>query len=176
VDKNYCYYTFNQAYKKQYENYFKEGLFIGKTALQTKFGEEHYNKWKSLYTRAMHGENFSEEIDFLVDGETRRALINFNPIYIDHTIIGAGCFLRDITENCAHQKLIEEQNKRLREIAYITSHSLRAPLANILGLAAILDTHNLSNPQNEAVINNLVISAKQLDSKIKEIVQQTTGE
>jgi PAS domain-containing protein len=176
VNKEFCYYTFNSAYEKQYELHFKERLYIGKTALQTKMGEEHYLKWKALYTRAFNGETFSEEMDFEMEHQTRRALVNFNPVYHGNTIIGAGCFLRDITEACSHQRVIEQQNKRLREIAYITSHSLRAPLANILGLASILDTHDFANPMNASIIDHLVISAEHLDTRIKEIVQQTTSE
>jgi hypothetical protein len=54
--------------------------------------------------------------------------------------------------------------------------SLRAPLANILGLASILDKENFSNPKNASVIESIDISAKELDSKIKEVVQQTVYE
>ncbi len=44
----------------------------------------------------------------------------------------------DITERQNYIKAIEEQNQRLKEISWIQSHIIRAPLSRIMGLVPLL--------------------------------------
>ena len=71
-----------------------------------------------------------------------------------------------------HEQKIESQNKQLKNFAFQTSHLARAPLANILGLAAVINANGCKNDTNEELLGLLEISAKQLDNVIKDIVLQ----
>ncbi|WP_299707703.1 PAS domain S-box protein [uncultured Pontibacter sp.] len=62
-----------------------------------------------------------------------------------------------------------KQNQNLQQFAYIVSHNLRAPIANILGLTTIYDKHKPDSPMNPRVIDNLFKSAKLLDSTIRDL-------
>ncbi|MDP3394061.1 hypothetical protein [Sediminibacterium sp.] len=71
------------------------------------------------------------------------------------------------------EQMIREQNGYLREIAFMSSHTVRAPLSNILGLAALMrdvpndpDTHAL-------VMDGIQNSAKDLDNAIHHMVSKT---
>jgi signal transduction histidine kinase len=71
------------------------------------------------------------------------------------------------------EQMIREQNGYLREIAFMSSHTVRAPLSNILGLAALMrdvpndpDTHSL-------VMDGIQNSAKDLDNAIHHMVSKT---
>lgn len=71
------------------------------------------------------------------------------------------------------EQMIREQNGYLREIAFMSSHTVRAPLSNILGLAALMkdisddpDTHSL-------VMDGIQSSAKDLDNAIHYMVSKT---
>lgn len=80
------------------------------------------------------------------------------------------CFLRDITESQEHLHKIEDQNKRLREIAWIQSHRVRAPLANILGLSQLC---TLDDSPNADVIPRLKKAAEELERVIVDITGLT---
>jgi len=64
------------------------------------------------------------------------------------------------------EKLVEK-NKSLEEYAFITSHNLRRPLANILGLVQLIDGKKADAALDKEVIEKLKISAEELDQVIK---------
>ncbi len=64
---------------------------------------------------------------------------------------------------------LANKNKALEEYAFITAHKLRAPLANILGLVAMIDVRKMSELDKE-VVDNLTRSAKNLDDVIHSVM------
>ncbi len=174
IDNNFRYFTFNEPFKRWYKQFFNEEVWNGKVAFDQGVGSAFDNKWRGLYERALNGEKFSVDMDFEIDNKYHYATVRFNPIYnVNKKIFGVGCFLQDITESKLHEKKIEQQNSKLKEIAFITSHEVRVPLANILGLTEILDTENPLCPSNCKVIEYIKTSAKELDKSIINMVQQT---
>lgn len=73
----------------------------------------------------------------------------------------------DITEQLKHVKAIEEQNKRLKEISWIQSHIIRAPLCRIMGLVPLIDDPTVTDKQQ--VLDYILSSAYELDDVIKKI-------
>jgi PAS domain S-box-containing protein len=80
---------------------------------------------------------------------------------------------RDITEAVQVQEKIKMQNKVLREIAFIQSHEVRKPLANILGVIEILKVSGAITELE--IFEHLVESAKELDQQIRAIVNKTNN-
>lgn len=67
---------------------------------------------------------------------------------------------------------IENQNKKLKEIAWIQSHKVRAPLARILGLLYVYKITE-EERERERLIENVEKSAFELDDVIHEITRQS---
>jgi len=82
----------------------------------------------------------------------------------------------DITARREAQLKLLNQNKRLREIAQLSSHDLRGPVASILGLISLFDKDNLDVNLNKQIIGNLETSAKNIDEVIHAIVRKTYEE
>lgn len=80
----------------------------------------------------------------------------------------------DITTRIIQEKKLQLQNQQFKKIAFISSHTVRRPLANILGLTESIDRRNPCNPVNLEIIDSLKISAKELDSVIFDITAQIT--
>jgi len=78
---------------------------------------------------------------------------------------------RDITQNKRHLKEIEEQNKKFREIAWIQSHLVRAPLARVMGLVDLLK-HFVPGDDKDELLVHLSNSAKELDAIIINIADK----
>jgi len=81
--------------------------------------------------------------------------------------------LRVLIENQRNQDHMKDQNKRLHEIATISSHDVRRPVATILGLISLFDRENLDKPLNKEIINHLDDVTRELDDVIHAIVQKT---
>lgn len=76
----------------------------------------------------------------------------------------------DITKSKIHTRTIEQQNTKLKEIAWIQSHVVRAPVSRILGLVNLINEGNISSEEHKAVLSYIVNSANELDEIIKRIV------
>ncbi|RXK87064.1 histidine kinase [Filimonas effusa] len=77
---------------------------------------------------------------------------------------------RQLQEETAMKK---QQGDKLREIAYLQSHVIRAPLVNIMGLAYLI-RHSPGSQVEEEILDNLDESVLRLDEVIKNIVDHTT--
>jgi PAS domain S-box-containing protein len=80
----------------------------------------------------------------------------------------------DITERLSYISAVETQNEKLREISWIQSHLVRAPVARILGLAQLIGDKKDSGDDREKMLRYLLTSANELDEIIKNITDKTT--
>ena len=88
--------------------------------------------------------------------------IGEQPAYIE------GVFT-NITERMKYLEEIEDQNRRLREIAWIQSHVVRAPLARIMGLVEVFRHVDKDSKEYEEWTEHFFNSANELDTVIREI-------
>jgi PAS domain S-box-containing protein len=77
--------------------------------------------------------------------------------------------MTDVTERVLYEKSIQQQNDKLKDIAWMQSHLVRAPLANLLGLLELLK--DCSSEEREQMEGLIFESATKLDSIIKNIVK-----
>jgi len=175
IDKRFRYLAFNQAYEKKYRNLFGTSLKPGELIWNKRFTISQVLQWKQLFNRALSGEKFVEDIDYSEEaGKPCFVSVSFNPIYNhENQVSGVGCFLQNITQRILHEEEISQQNKQFKEIAFIFSHTVRAPLSNILGLVSVLDEKSPLNDINKKIVDYLKISAKQLDAVIRNVVDRT---
>ncbi|MBC7522914.1 MAG: PAS domain S-box protein [Flavobacterium sp.] len=79
----------------------------------------------------------------------------------------------DITERFTYIEAIEKQNEKLREIAWIQSHVVRAPLAKIMGLIDLIKHQDLHSEDNVKIYDYLLTSATELDVIIRDITKKS---
>jgi PAS domain S-box-containing protein len=79
----------------------------------------------------------------------------------------------DITERKKHLSKILQQNEKLKEIAWMQSHEIRAPLARIMGLINLLTNHKNQDVNLDEILGYITSSAHQMDDIIKKIVRAT---
>ncbi len=76
----------------------------------------------------------------------------------------------DITERTKHIQAIEDQNKKLQEIAWMQSHVVRAPLSRLMGLINCIKEQP---DKNQQLLCHVLSSAEELDKIIRGIVGKT---
>lgn len=79
----------------------------------------------------------------------------------------------NITERNKYFKAVEIQNKSLKEIAWIQSHVVRAPLSRLMGLAMLVQSGFDNTTELNECLEHIVSSAFEIDQIIKDITRKT---
>lgn len=96
--------------------------------------------------------------------------IDGSPIYGDkNECLGYIAIESDITERKNKEEKIKQQNKLLKEAAWINSHQVRKPLASILGLIQLMQLAD-NVKETEEYLSLLEICSNELDVIIKKSV------
>jgi PAS domain S-box-containing protein len=93
----------------------------------------------------------------------------FTPLFDDnrnHT--GYIAVYNDITWRKQKEDEITRQNDKLKKVAWLSSHEIRRPLANILGLVNLMKTTS-NMDEKIKILENINSSAKELDAMVHEI-------
>ncbi|WP_026462023.1 PAS domain S-box protein [Adhaeribacter aquaticus] len=80
--------------------------------------------------------------------------------------------MQDVSETKEYIHAIEAQNAKLREIAWMQSHVVRAPLARLMGLVDLLSSKP-SELDKIQILEYIQQSAVELDGVIREMVRKT---
>ncbi|QEC76873.1 PAS domain S-box protein [Mucilaginibacter ginsenosidivorax] len=177
VDREMRYVYMNDAYIRETTHLTGvEPIAGAHSYLHKGYSEEIHNEWVAYYSRALLGEQYTI-INESIDRQTKTPLyfeVSFNPIYTQQgDIIGVGCFARDITRRLKIEQELIDQNERLRNIASLSSHEIRRPVASMMGLISIMDKENFFNPENEQIIQHLFTVSAEIDDVIRLIVDST---
>lgn len=91
-------------------------------------------------------------------------------------VIGASKIMRDISVQIAseYEKAqimndLIQRNKDLEQFAYIVSHNLRAPVANIIGITNFMKMPDLEPSEQASMVSSLNQSVTALDGVIKDL-------
>jgi len=167
VDEAYQIITGNEAFWKRVAE------LTGKSADEVRnedFDPNLLQRYIEHYQLAFTGKAFSTVRERKnTEGISIFEQLSFNPIYNGEKVIGVNCFLRDITEQQQHVRRIENQNKTLLEIAWMQSHRVRAPLANILGLVQLFDTIDPESHEILSILARIGNAARELDGVLREM-------
>lgn len=71
------------------------------------------------------------------------------------------------------EALLKAKNEKMVEIAFLQSHIVRRPVANVLGLINLVNFNKPDDPVNLEVIPKIETAAKELDAIIDQIVRNT---
>jgi signal transduction histidine kinase len=82
-------------------------------------------------------------------------------------------FVRDLSTFKKQFKTIQFQNKQLKEIAWMQSHVIRAPLTIIMSLVNLINSQDKDEVETKELLDYISISANELDKVIHEISNKT---
>lgn len=141
---------------------------IGKNIWETIQGVEEMQAYSELYKAAK--ENQTVHFEEYFPPLKKWLSVNAYPAKE-----GLAVYFRDITEEKKRILKIEEQNKKLTEIAWLQSHKVRGPVASILGLIQLFNYNDPSDPINKEILEGVKYATNGLDDIIKEVVEKTTS-
>jgi len=128
--------------------------------------------FKSAIKKVFEGEIVEYDRRYRLGGKTIQWIrFTLTPVIEDQSIKGACITGRDITVRKTYLQNLEDQNKTFREISWMQSHLVRAPLARIMGLIDLLKTSR-ENDLSET-IDYILLSAHELDDIINKITLES---
>lgn len=81
----------------------------------------------------------------------------------------------DITDKQHYIGTIEDQNRKLKQIAWTQSHVVRAPLARLLGIINLFGLEAGSSDDQRFMLDQIRKSGEELDKIIQGIIEQTNA-
>ncbi|PRP65830.1 response regulator [Nonlabens agnitus] len=82
--------------------------------------------------------------------------------------------INDVSEKLNYIKKIEDQNARLKDIAWIQSHIVRSPLSRIMGLVNLLSDEDLEPTERRFILEKISESSQELDHIIHDITEKAS--
>ncbi len=153
----------------------KEGDFIGDFLLDTP-----REATLEMYRRVINGQYLQNEGSYLKnDGTIGWHSRKLSPVKDSNkAIVGMVVSMRDSTSSklaeLEREKMttdIVERNKDLEQFAYIVSHNLRAPVANIIALSDTISNYSLTENERNEMLEGLSGSVQKLDGVIMDLNQ-----
>jgi PAS domain S-box-containing protein len=175
ADRHFNLVSFNRTAEIAYRKELKAILKIGENLLKY-LPDYRREEGRQRYEKVLKGETINYEINFAQDdGSHKWYNVNILPVHSEERkLLG----LLIASENISERKLSElekekmnayiiRRNKDLEQFAYIISHNLRSPVANITGLVTLLTTNtDLSEEELSTCMKGLTLSVKKLDQVI----------
>lgn len=129
-----------------------------------------------IFEAKQRRETFSVELVHYVKYEKRWVNIEYTPIFDDcGKFSGYIGVHQDITARKQKSEQIRSQNEVLQRIAWLSSHRVRKPVANIMGLGNLASTTS-SLEEKDELIRLINDCAQQLDGIVSEITQKVEVE
>lgn len=175
VSKDYKLITANTPFYDMVHEMVGVRMHEGDNVIAEEFSEKLKADWKKMYDSAFEGESFTITHKTEFRGNEMYTLVSFNPIFNDHyECIGVACYSKDITVRMQYIKAMEEQNERLKSIAWTQSHVVRGPLSRLMGLINLIKQGEVKEEEMDEFLNYIKASANEIDEVIREIVEKST--
>lgn len=110
--------------------------------------------------------------------EEKSYMISAVPLYesdgkINKILIASQNITEQKRNELEREMLIEkltQNNIDLKQFSYITSHNLRAPLSNLLGIIKMLDTSTITDPMTTILLQNFEECTLQLNDTVNDLI------
>ncbi len=151
---------------------------LGENPRVLKSGENSPEVYKNLWEAIASGLEWRGEFhNKKKNGELYWEMASISPVKnSDGRITHYIAIKEDITEAKEIQQSLKklaaeltQQNKYLEQFAYIISHNLRSPVANIIGIVETLKDSSLTKEEEEELMDGLAFSSIKLDEVILDL-------
>lgn len=169
--------TANEAFRRKFKQFLGVDIELSGRIDISQLPDSGFTKnWHNYFKLAFLGKKLRVEESVRSEGRDEYYEIILNPIYNEQKeIINVGCFARDITQRKESENQIREQVIKLREVAWIQSHEVRKPLANIMGLLNLFkSSQNHTLEQSEELMHHMEASCHELDAVIKKVIEKSS--
>ena len=170
--------TYNKAAQEHSPFFFNQELQSGLSVLDL-INKDEADSYMGLFEQVFQGNEVVRETK-TVDGNKELHIFHhtYRPLFDqDKDIFGVFITSRDVTEKRKIEReqeaLTEEllkNNQDLQQFSYITSHNLRAPVANLLSLLNLYNKQNPADDFNFVLIDKFQEATEQLNQTLNDLI------
>jgi PAS domain S-box-containing protein len=132
--------------------------------------QEKREAWKRNYQKAFGGEFLEFSDSYVTKHGVQHYRVNINPVISANKVIGATVFAKNVTDLEQFMQTISRQNERFKEISWLQSHVIRAPLARLMGIMELLlEDSSMFHPDMAQYLEKLKGASLELDRVIRDI-------
>lgn len=169
--------SFNQLARKYAEEELQAPLVEGAYLFDSVAVDRQPVIFETISGLLRGGEESIETEYALSDKSDKSYYVRYFPVANDKKeIFGIILAINDITERKLEElktlkllELLQKKNKDLGQFAYIVSHNLRAPIAKILGLVALVESTAADAAPDVSLIELIANEATNLDTVVKDL-------
>lgn len=173
LKRNYEIVDANLAAQSEVKEFWNKEILVGENILEY-ITQEHIEKFRTHYHKAFLGEEIQYETEVKYGNKSVWYDIAYKPIQDSNQEVYAVLYNRhNISDKKRRLDKINRQNEILKEIAEISSHNIRGPVASLLGLLQLFDRTEINKPLNQDLMNHMDTMTQKLDQVIHEIVEMT---
>lgn len=166
--------SFNRRFKEFLQKYWSHEVSAGE--ISTNFVHpDNMEDFKREFGEALNGKVVNGEHHFTTrNGTSMWIAVEYHPVR-EHDKIGSKVALsfRNVTREKLYEKKITAQNKKLKEVAFVSAHQLRGPITSLLGLTNLLSEKPDDWSNTQLYIQKIQTLSQKLDSEIRSLVGKT---
>ena len=174
VSADYRIVSYNRRFREFLLKYWSHEVSIGEVS--TNFVHpDNMADFKREFNAALNGKITNGEHQFTTKtGLTMWIAVEYHPVKV---LLNGGknvaLSFRNVTRERLYEKKIIEQNKKLKDVAFVSAHQLRGPITSLLGLINLISEHQNDWSETRNYIKKIKELSSKIDEEIRSLVKKT---
>ncbi|UXX81120.1 PAS domain S-box protein [Reichenbachiella carrageenanivorans] len=174
VAADYSIVSFNRRFREFLLKYWSHEVSIGESSINF-IHPDNLADFKREFAQALDGKVIRAEHSFTtLNGRTMWIAVEYHPVKV-MTDQGSKVALsfRNVTRERLYEKKITAQNKKLKEVAFVSAHQLRGPITSLLGLTNLLSDQPADWNDTKLYLAKIKELSDKIDIEIRSLVGKT---
>ncbi|SMD36505.1 PAS domain S-box-containing protein [Reichenbachiella faecimaris] len=166
--------SYNRRFREFLLKYWSHEVSVGE--ISTNFVHpDNLEDFKREFAMALDGKIIRSEHNFTTqNGKTMWIAVEYHPVKdLRNTGNKVALSFRNVTRERLYEKKITAQNKKLKEVAFVSAHQLRGPITSLLGLTNLLSERPDDWSDTELYIKKIKELSSKIDGEIRSLVDKT---
>lgn len=174
VAADYSIVSFNRRFREFLLKYWSHEVSVGE--ISTNFiHPDNMEDFKREFGLALNGKVINGEHHFTTKtGRSMWIAVEYHPVKeLDNCGSKVALSFRNVTREKLYEKKITQQNKKLKEVAFVSAHQLRGPITSLLGLTNLLSEKPDDWSNTQLYIQKIQELSQKIDCEIRSLVGKT---
>ena len=174
VAADYSIISFNRRFREFLLKYWAHEVHAGEIAINF-VHPDNLKDFKIEFAQALSGKIIRAEHRFTTQsGKAMWIAVEYHPVkVIPNSSNKVALSFRNITRERLYEKKITAQNRKLKEVAFVSAHQLRGPITSLLGLTNLLSAQPNEWENTKLYIEKIKALSDKIDGEIRSLIDKT---
>lgn len=174
VGADYRIISYNRRFREFLLKYWSHEVSAGEVSINF-VHPDNLEDFKREFKQSLNGKIVRAEHCFTTkEGQTMWIAVEYHPVRESFkSQKRVALSFRNVTREKLYESKITEQNKKLKEVAFVTAHQLRGPISSILSLTNLISDCPAEWEDTKLYIDKIRALSSKLDLEIRNLVAKT---